>query len=136
MGKVNIKKENMDGVVILDGASMKDISIEDMKKIIANIKTTQDLADAYATVNNIWPIKEDEIYDYEEGTKEYEEACSITSAWLELCEKLEKQAIKVATEEGLIDESMKDAGTFYQLEPFMNKYGYYDGSGWWIEKDD
>ena len=93
MGKVNIKKENMDGVVILDGASMKDISIEDMKKIIANIKTTQDLADAYATVNNIWPIKEDEIYDYEEGTKEYEEACSITSAWLELCEKLEKQAI-------------------------------------------
>ena len=136
MGKVNIKKENMDGVVILDGASMKDISIEDMKKIIANIKTTQDLADAYATVNNIWPIKEDEIYDYEEGTKEYEEACSITSAWLELCEKLEKQAIKVATEEGLIDESMKDWGTFYQLEPFMNKYGYYDGSGWWIEKDD
>ena len=136
MGKVNIKKENMDGVVILDGASMKDISIEDMKKIIANIKTTQDLADAYATVNNIWPIKEDEIYDYEEGTKEYEEACSITSAWLELCEKLEKQAIKVATEEGLIDESMKDAGTFYQLERFMNKYGYYDGSGWWIEKDD
>ena len=115
---------------------MKDISIEDMKKIIANIKTTQDLADAYATVNNIWPIKEDEIYDYEEGTKEYEEACSITSAWLELCEKLEKQAIKVATEEGLIDESMKDAGTFYQLERFMNKYGYYDGSGWWIEKDD
>lgn len=136
MGKVNIKKENMDGVVILDGASMKDISIEDMKKIIANIKTTQDLADAYATVNNIWPIKEDEIYDYEEGTKEYEEACSITSAWLELCEKLEKQAIKVATEEGLIDESMKDAGTFYQLERFMNKYGYYDGSGWWIEKGD
>ena len=136
MGKVNIKKENMDGVVILDGASMKDISIEDMKKIIANIKTTQDLADAYATVNNIWPIKEDEIYDYEEGTKEYEEACSITSAWLELCEKLEKQAIKVATEEGLIDESMKDWGTFYQLEPFMNKYGYYDGSGWWIEKGD
>ena len=136
MGKVNIKKENMDGVVILDGASMKDISIEDMKKIIANIKTTQDLADAYATVNNIWPIKEDEIYDYEEGTKEYEETCSITSVWLELCEKLEKQAIKVATEEGLIDESMKDAGTFYQLERFMNKYGYYDGSGWWIEKGD
>ena len=136
MGKVNIKKENMDGVVILDGASMKDISIEDMKKIIANIKTTQDLADAYATVNNIWPIKEDEIYDYEEGTKEYEEACSITSAWLELCEKLEKQAIKVATEEGLIDESMKDAGTFYQLERFMNKYGYYDGSGWWLDKGD
>jgi len=136
MGKVNIKKENMDGVVILDGASMKDISIEDMKKIIANIKTTQDLADAYATVNNIWPIKEDEIYDYEEGTKEYERVCLISDRWSDLLEGLEKRAIEVASEEGLIDENMKDAGTFYQLERFMNKYGYYDGSGWWIEKGD
>ena len=136
MAKENKGKVITEGAVILDGSSANNISIEDMKQIIADIKTTQDLADAYATVNNIWPIKEDEIYDYEEGTKEYEEACSITSAWLELCEKLEKQAIKVATEEGLIDENMKDAGTFYQLERFMNKYGYYDGSGWWIEKGD
>ena len=135
MSKEKKEKVNTDGVVILDGSSMKDISIEDMKKIIAEVKTTQELVDAYATVNNIWPIKEDETYDYEEGTEEYEKARSITVAWLDLLEKLEKRAIKVALEEGLIDDSMKDWGTFYQLEPFMNKYGYYDGSGWWIEKD-
>ena len=135
MSVENKGKLNTDGVVILDGASMNDISIEDMKKIIADVKTTQKLVDAYATVNNIWPIKEDETYDYEEGTKEYEEACSISDAWSDLLEELEKRAIKVALEEGLIDESMKDEGTFYQLESFMNKYGYYDGSGWWIEKD-
>ncbi|MBO4457856.1 MAG: hypothetical protein J5802_09060 [Butyrivibrio sp.] len=135
MSKENKGKLNTDGVVILDGASMKDISIEDMKKIIEAVKTTQELVDAYATVNNIWPIKEDETYDYEEGTEEYEKACSESDAWWSLLEELEKRAIKVALEEGLIDESMKDEGTFYKLERFMNKYGYYDGSGWWIEKD-
>ena len=136
MTKENKGKVITEGAVILDGSSANDISIEDMKQIIADIKTTQDLADAYATVNNIWPIKEDEIYDYEEGTKEYEEACSITDAWIKLLEGLENRAIKVAMEEGLIDESMKDVGTFYLLERFMNKYGYYDGYGWWIKKDD
>ncbi len=136
MGKDNMEKANTDEVVIHDDTSMQDISNEDIKKIIADIKTTKALADAYATVNNIWPIKEDEIYDYEEGTKEYEEACYITDAWIKLLEGLENRAIKVAMEEGLIDESMKDVGTFYQLERFMNKYGYYDGSGWWIKKDD
>lgn len=136
MAKENKGKVINEGAVILDGSSANDISIEDMKQIIADIKTTQDLADAYATVNNIWPIKEDEIYDYEEGTKEYERACLISDRWSDLLEGLEKRAVEVASEEGLIDENMKDAGTFYQLERFMNKYGYYDGSGWWIEKGD
>ena len=136
MAKENKGKVINEGAVILDGSSANNISIEDMKQIIADIKTTQDLADAYATVNNIWPIKEDEIYDYEEGTKEYERACLVSDSWSDLLEELEKRAIEVASEEGLIDENMKDAGTFYQLERFMNKYGYYDGSGWWIEKGD
>ena len=136
MTKENKGKVITEGAVILDGSSANIISIEDMKQIIADIKTTQDLADAYATVNNIWPIKEDEIYDYEEGTKEYERACLVSDSWSDLLEELEERAIEVASEEGLIDENMKDAGTFYQLERFMNKYGYYDGSGWWIEKGD
>ena len=136
MAKENKGKVITEGAVILDGSSANNISIEDMKQIIADIKTTQDLADAYATVNNIWPIKEDEIYDYEEGTKEYERACLVSDSWSDLLEKLEERAIEAASEEGLIDENMKDAGTFYQLERFMNKYGYYDGSGWWIEKGD
>ena len=136
MAKENKGKVITEGAVILDGSSANNISIEDMKQIIAGIKTTQDLADAYATVNNIWPIKEDEIYDYEEGTKEYERACLVSDSWSDLLEELEERAIEVASEEGMIDENMKDAGTFYQLERFMNKYGYYDGSGWWIEKGD
>ena len=136
MTKENKGKVITEGAVILDGSSANNISIEDMKQIIADIKTTQDLADAYAAVNNIWPIKEDEIYDYEEGTKEYERACLVSDSWSDLLEELEERAIEVASEEGLIDENMKDAGTFYQLERFMNKYGYYDGPGWWIEKGD
>lgn len=134
MSKENKGKLNTDGVVILDGASMKDISIEDMKKIIEAVKTTQELVDAYATVNNIWPIKEDETYDYEEGTEEYEKACSESDAWWDILDNLEKRCLQIAEAEGLIDESLSDSGTFYQLERFMNKYGYYDGSGWWIKR--
>lgn len=41
----------------------------------------------------------------------------------------------MAEEEGLLLARQKNSGTVKQMEPFMKKYGYRDGNGWWIRID-
>ncbi len=124
-----------EGAVILFGDPYPGLSVEDMQDIISRIKTTEELVDAYVKVHNKFFYIEDEEYDYEEDTEEYEKICAVVDAWGDMLDDLDNRVMKAAAEEGLLAERQPDSGTIKQLEAFMDKYGYRDRGGWWTEKD-
>ena len=70
-----------DGVVILAGDPLPDVSAEEMQQIISLITTTQELVNAYVNVHNKFWFIEDDLYDYDEGTDEYEKIRAVVDAW-------------------------------------------------------
>ena len=122
-----------EGAVILVGDPMPDTSVEEMQQIIASISTTQELVDAYVNVHNKFWYIEDDVYDYDEYSEEYERVCAVVDAWGDIMDDLDNRIIKAAEDEGLLAERQPDSGTVKQLEAFMNKYGYRDGRGWWVK---
>lgn len=124
-----------DKAVILTYDSKPVISVEEMKQVIESIASTQELVDAYATSCNMVAFCEDEIYDHEEGSEEYESASALTDLWRDMMDNLETRIIKAATDEGLITEESSAKGIVKEIERFMDKYGYHEGSGWWIKKE-
>lgn len=51
----------------------------------------------------------------------------------ELMNELDNKIMNQAEAEGLLDERKSNSGTVKQLERFMDKYGYRNGSGWWVK---
>ncbi len=123
-----------EGAVIMAGDPMPDISAEEMKDRISKISSVQELVDAYVNVHNKFWYIEDDLYDYEEGTEEYERFRSIVETWGEMMDELDSRIMKKAEEQGLLAPRQKNSGTVKQLEAFMDKYGYRDGCGWWVKK--
>ena len=123
-----------EGAVILAGDPMPDMSVEKMQQIISSIATTQELVNAYVNVHNKFWFIEDDLYDYDEGTAEYERVRSIVDAWGDMMDELDKRVMDTAAAEGLLAERQPNSGTVKQLEAFMDKYGYRDGCGWWVQK--
>jgi hypothetical protein len=124
-----------EGAVILAGDPMPDKTVEQMRVDIEGISNTQELVDAYVqTHNKFWYI-EDNLYDYEEGSDEYNRVRENVDAWEEIMDFLDEKVIASAKEEGLLSECQPGAGTRKQLEKFMSKYGYRDGGGWWIKTE-
>ena len=64
-----------------------------------------------------------------EETEEYNKACEITDAWAEVMDYLCDNLIKCASEDGIL----ATGESHYGLKPFMEKYGYRDGHGWWVK---
>lgn len=123
-----------DDAVILAVDSLPDVSVEEMQQIISSITTTQDLVNAYVNVHNKRWFIEDDPYDYDEGTDEYENARSVVDAWGNMLDELDKRVVDTASAEGLLAERQPDSGTVKQVEAFMDKYGYRNGRGWWVKK--
>ena len=88
------------------------------------------MADAYALTNNKFWWVEDNVYDFDEGTPEYEEACAISDEWYTLMDEYEKRIFEVLTREGILIPKTKRITV---LAPFMKKYGYIDANGWWVK---
>lgn len=119
--------------VIIANDSISDRSADEVRREIENITSIQKLVDVYVLVHNkLWFI-EDNLYDFEYGTKEYNEIYSEVKAWMNLMENLNHKVMRVASEEGILLKRQPDSGTAKQLEMFMKKYGYQDGAGWWIK---
>ncbi len=119
------------GVIVLGYDPYSDKTIAELEEVAANIQTTQELVDLYAGVfNKFWYI-EDERYDYEEDTEEYEQICAKVDACGVLMDRLEERVIAEARKQGVYDE----IGGIRGLEPFMDSYGYWNGGGWWVGKD-
>lgn len=109
-------------------------NINEMKQEIADIKTAQELVDAYVNIHNKFWFIEDDFYDYDEGTEKYEIAYKNVAAWGDMMQELDKRVMEAADQEGLLAEKQPNHGTIRQLKAFMDKYGYRDSCGWWIKK--
>lgn len=122
-----------DNILIMASEPLANMTPEKMLENISHIESVQQLVDIYAGVHNKFWYIEDDIYDYEEGTKEYTIAKEKAEKWADIMEQLEKCIIVNAKKENLMVERQESSGLIKQLIPFMEKYGYKDCNGWWVK---
>ena len=116
-------------VIVMDREPMPELSPEDVRAWLALHQDENGLAKAFATVSNEFWWVEDNEYDYEKGTPEYEEAVRITDAWGALMDELKNEIFAILKMEHI---TIPKTGQIDVLKPFMERNGYYDGNGWWI----
>lgn len=115
---------------IMGEEPLPGISPTDIKEKYSGLLTEQHLADAFAIASNKFWWVEDNVYDYEAGTPEYQAACDITDAWGELMDCYKSQIFTILQHEGV---TIPETGQIVVLVPFMLRNGYLDGNGWWIK---
>ena len=108
-----------------------NMSVAEVKAYFANKHTQKDLADAYAIAHNKFWWVEDNEYDYEEGSPDHKAACAVTDEWRVLMEEYQNQIFLILISEGV---TIPTTGQIKILEPFMARYGYVDGNGWWVKQ--
>lgn len=123
-------------IIVMAEDPLPDKTIEEMWHVAGNLKSTQELVDAYAVVHNKFWWIEDEIYDYPEGSEGYKNAFDVTEAWGKLMDVLEERLIQTSKTEGLMKEDEEYPHSKAAQIPIMEQYGYWDGRGWWIEIDE
>ncbi len=57
--------------VVIANDSISGKSVDEMRREIENITSVQKLVDVYVLVHNKFWLIEDNLYDFEQGTKEY-----------------------------------------------------------------
>ena len=117
---------------IMGKEPIPNMSAEEVRAFFADKHTQKDLADAFAVTSNKFWWVEDNEYDYEEGTPEHKATCAITDEWRNLMDEYENQILEILTSEGAI---IPATGRIEVLKPFMARFGYIDGNGWWIKQD-
>lgn len=116
---------------IMGEEPLSDMTPQDLQNHFSGSLTEKELATAFALSSNEFWWVEDNVYDYEEGTPEHKEAKRITDEWCCLMEHYEEQIFDILRTEGV---EIPDTGRIVVLIPFMERNGYLDGNGWWIEK--
>ena len=122
-----------EGTVIMVGDPAPGITIDEARQIANKIESEKELAAIYADVSNkaIWI--EDDVYDYDEGTEEYLNACRIADEWFSLKAFLRNKIFAILRKEEVV---IPDKGYITVLKPFMERNGYRDGRGWWVKNTD
>ena len=116
-------------IIVMDREPIPELSPEDVRAWFALHQDENGLAKAFAAVSNKFWWVEDNEYDYEKGTSEYEEAVRITDAWGVLMDELKNRIFDILKTEHV---TIPETGQIDVLKPFMERNGYYDGNGWWI----
>ena len=116
-------------VVVMASEPTPDCTPDELRAWYEEHNSEKDLATAYAAASNEFWWVEDNEYDYERGTKEYQEACRITDSWGELMNELLQKIFGILRSEGV---TIPESGYITVLTPFMERNGFYDGQGWWI----
>ena len=80
--------KNSDSVFVMDTDPVPDRNPEYIWKLYSENRCEATLALAFALADNKFKWVEDDEYDYEKGTPEYEEACAKTEAWSKLTDRL------------------------------------------------
>lgn len=115
---------------VLAHEPIPDMSAEDVRKFFADQNTEKNLADAFAiTSNKFWWV-EDNTYDYDKGTPEHKTACDIADAWCLLMDEYEQRILNILAGEGV---TIPRTGRINVLAYFMERNGYSNRGGWWIE---
>ncbi len=118
-----------ENVFVMAKEPAPDLTIKEAEKALSKIKNEKELAMLFAIAENkAWWI-EDEIYDYKEGTEEYRLAVEKTDLWFLLADRLRYKIFAILIKEGV---QIPIIGQKAILEPFMNRNGYKDNQGWWV----
>lgn len=104
--------------------------IEMACELYKNVSDEKALANIFVLVENKAWWLEDDIYDFEEGTAEHEEISKRVELWFSLGAQIRENIFSILTKEGVI---IPESGQRAVLTPFMNRNGYINGNGWWIE---
>ena len=107
------------------------MSIEQAWELYRQIKTEYDLASLFAEVSNKYWWVEDNVYDFETDTEEYKAACKTADRWEELYDALREKIFYILKTEGI---EIPTKGQIVILNPFMERNGFFDGSGWWVSE--
>ena len=117
---------------IMSQEPIPNMNASEVRAYFADKKTEKDLADTFAVASNKFWWVEDNEYDYEEGTPEHKKACAITDEWRELMDEYESRSFEILINEGV---TIPATAQITVLEPFMARFGYIDGNGWWIKQN-
>ena len=118
-------------IVCMGSEPLPDMTPDELRTWYAANHTERGLAAAYAAASNkAWWV-EDEIYDYEEGTSERENAVAICHAWFAVMDEFKSVIHDVLRSEGV---EIPERGQIVVEIPFMERNGYEDGCGWWVKK--
>ena len=110
---------------------LSDISVHDIREWLAHNNSIQNIVDAYVVVEEKYVYVEDDVYDYETDTVDYDNACLIADEWFLRMDELQKLIFDAMKSEGY---DLPDKGHYYAMIPFMKRFGYRDGNGWWIKE--
>ncbi len=116
-------------IVVMGSEPIPGLSPEDIRRWYASHQDEKGLASALAAVSNKFWRVEDNEYDYEEGTPEYEESVRITNEWGVLMDELQDKIFDILKTEHV---HIPRTGRIEVLKPFMERNGYYNGNGWWV----
>ena len=105
---------------------LPEMDIQEIRNRISTIISTQELVDIYAEVHNKFWFIEDDLYDYDEGTAEYESMCSVIDAWGKTLGDLNDRLMEKADEDGCL-LNMDDCGIVKRLDKFMDIMMEMDG---------
>lgn len=117
----------MSDYVIMAKEPLESVVPNDVRQWLKEDYSEQHLADAFADVSNknSWLM-----HDADEDWTVLE----ILDGWHKLYDELYAKIIEILSSENLIENPNK--GTHYIVNPFMERYGYRDGGGWWIKEID
>lgn len=106
---------------------------DDVRNWLKTDYSEQHLADAYATTNNKvgWLMHEDDESNNWAVHEMFER-------WYELEKELINKIIIILQEENEKENAdyVLEGGTHFIAKPFMERNGYRDGNGWWVEKEE
>lgn len=115
--------------IVMASEPMPDCTPDELRAWYEGHNSERDLAITYAAASNEFWWVEDNEYDYERETKEYQEARRITDSWGELMDELRQKIFDILRAEGV---TIPEKGYNTVLIPFMERNGFRDGQGWWV----
>lgn len=125
----DIKSIEIMRVCVMTSDPCPNLSAEDVLMRIKNINTKEELAKLFAlSENKAWWV-EDNVYDYEEGTTEYQKACEIRDKWFNISDELRERIFAILRKEKVSIPQTRQRSV---LIPFMEQNGFLDGNGWWL----
>ncbi len=115
---------------------MPYLGVEDMRRDLGKIRSTPELIDKYATAHNKFWFMEDSVCEYKKHLDESGRLCHEAGEWAEIMNDLFNRVMEEADIEGFLYDLQPEKGYIKQISRIMDKYGYYDGDGWWLVRND
>lgn len=120
-------------IVVMAEEPCKEITIESLVEKYTQAVSEKDIADVYAIADNkMWWTAFD-LDEFEEETQEYRDVYEIFQALEQLTNKIQDAIEKIMISEGM---DLSESGKRAMVVPFMERNGYCDGNGWWINMED